>query len=62
MPTYKDFGLVLSVFDKPKIFKKILRGRSAIGHNGILLQVRPKTRLTFSLLGYIINPEYCHWT
>jgi len=33
MPTYKDFGLVLSVFDKPKIFKKILKGRSAIGHN-----------------------------
>ena len=32
MPTYKDFGLVLSVFDKPKILK-ILRGRSAIGHN-----------------------------
>jgi amidophosphoribosyltransferase len=33
MPTYKDFGLVLSVFDKPKIFKKILKGDSAIGHN-----------------------------
>lgn len=33
MPMYKDFGLVLSVFDKPKIFKKILRGNSAIGHN-----------------------------
>lgn len=33
MPMYKDFGLVLSVFDKPKIFKKILKGRSAIGHN-----------------------------
>ncbi|MBO6794485.1 MAG: amidophosphoribosyltransferase [Balneolaceae bacterium] len=33
MPTYKDFGLVLSVFDKPKIFKKILKGESAIGHN-----------------------------
>ena len=33
MPTYKDFGLVLSVFNKPKIFKKILKGRSAIGHN-----------------------------
>ena len=30
---YKDFGLVLSVFDKPKIFKKILKGDSAIGHN-----------------------------
>ena len=36
MPTYKDFGLVLSVFDKPKIFKKILKGRSAIGHNRYL--------------------------
>ena len=33
MPNYKDFGLVLSVFNKPKIFKKILKGRSAIGHN-----------------------------
>ena len=33
MPTYKDFGLVLSVFDKPKIYKKILKGASAIGHN-----------------------------
>lgn len=33
MPMYKDFGLVLSVFDKPKIFKKILKGKSAIGHN-----------------------------
>lgn len=33
MPMYKDFGLVLSVFDKPKIFKKILHGDSAIGHN-----------------------------
>ena len=33
MPMYKDFGLVLSVFDKPKIINKILKGRSAIGHN-----------------------------
>lgn len=33
MPAYKDFGLVLSVFDKPKILNKILKGRSAIGHN-----------------------------
>ncbi len=33
MPMYKDFGLVLNVFDKPKIFKKILKGYSAIGHN-----------------------------
>lgn len=33
MPSYKDFGLVLSVFDKPKIFNKILTGRTAIGHN-----------------------------
>ena len=33
MPMYKDFGLVLSVFDKPKILNKILKGRSAIGHN-----------------------------
>ena len=23
MPSYKGFGLVLSVFDKPKIFKKV---------------------------------------
>jgi amidophosphoribosyltransferase len=33
MPSYKDFGLVLNVFDKPKILKKILKGNSAIGHN-----------------------------
>lgn len=33
MPMYKDFGLVLSVFNKPKIMNKILKGRSAIGHN-----------------------------
>lgn len=33
MPMYKDFGLVLSVFDKPKILRKILKGKSAIGHN-----------------------------
>lgn len=33
MPAYKDFGLVLSVFDDPKIFKKELKGNSAIGHN-----------------------------
>lgn len=33
MPSYKDFGLVLSVFDKPKIIEKILKGRTAIGHN-----------------------------
>ncbi len=33
MPAHKDFGLVLSVFDDPKILKKRLRGRCAIGHN-----------------------------
>lgn len=33
MPSYKDFGLVLNVFDKPKILKKILKGNAAIGHN-----------------------------
>lgn len=33
MPMYKDFGLVLSVFDNRKIFKKVLKGRTAIGHN-----------------------------
>lgn len=33
MPMHKNFGLVLSVFDDPKIFKRELRGRSAIGHN-----------------------------
>ncbi|HLR90557.1 MAG TPA: amidophosphoribosyltransferase [Balneolaceae bacterium] len=33
MPMYKDFGLVLSVFDKPKILSDILVGKSAIGHN-----------------------------
>ncbi len=33
MPMHKDFGLVLSVFDDPKIFKRELKGRSAIGHN-----------------------------
>lgn len=33
MPSHKDFGLVLSVFDDQKIFKKDLKGRTAIGHN-----------------------------
>lgn len=33
MPMHKDFGLVLSVFNDSKIFKKELKGRSAIGHN-----------------------------
>ncbi|MCC5941944.1 MAG: amidophosphoribosyltransferase, partial [Balneolaceae bacterium] len=33
MPMHKNFGLVLSVFDDSKIFKRELKGRSAIGHN-----------------------------
>ena len=33
MPMHKNFGLVLSVFDNSKIFKRQLKGRSAIGHN-----------------------------
>lgn len=33
MPAHKDFGLVLSVFDDPEIFKHTLKGHSAIGHN-----------------------------
>lgn len=33
MPMHKDFGLVLSVFGDSKIFKRELKGRSAIGHN-----------------------------
>lgn len=33
MPAYKDFGLVLNVFKKDKVFNKILKGDSAIGHN-----------------------------
>ncbi|CAN5269652.1 amidophosphoribosyltransferase [soil metagenome] len=33
MPMHKDFGLVLSVFDDDKIFKRELKGRTAIGHN-----------------------------
>lgn len=33
MPTYKDFGLVLNVFSESKIFKNILKGKNAIGHN-----------------------------
>ncbi|MEX0647904.1 MAG: amidophosphoribosyltransferase [Balneolaceae bacterium] len=33
MPMHKDFGLVLSVFDDPKIFKRELKGRNSIGHN-----------------------------
>lgn len=33
MPMHKGFGLVLSVYDDPKIFKNELKGRSAIGHN-----------------------------
>lgn len=33
MPSYKDFGLVLNVFSKSKVFNKILLGKNAIGHN-----------------------------
>lgn len=33
MPSHRDFGLVLNVFDDPSIFKEVLNGRSAIGHN-----------------------------
>lgn len=33
MPMHKDFGLVLTVFDDSKIFKKELKGNLAIGHN-----------------------------
>ncbi len=33
MPAYKDFGLVLNVFSKSKVFNKILKGNNAIGHN-----------------------------
>lgn len=33
MPMHKDFGLVLSVFDDAKMFKRELKGRAAIGHN-----------------------------
>ena len=33
MPQHKDFGLVLNVFDNPKIFTEKLQGSSAIGHN-----------------------------
>lgn len=33
MPSYRDFGLVLNVFDDHKIFSRELKGRSAIGHN-----------------------------
>src|SRR5690625_2023744 len=33
MPMYEDFGLVLSVLDKPNTLSDILVGKSAIGHN-----------------------------
>lgn len=33
MPMHKGFGLVLNVFDDPKIFKRELKGSAAIGHN-----------------------------
>lgn len=33
MPMYKDFGLVLNVFNERKLLTDKLRGRSAIGHN-----------------------------
>ena len=33
MPMHRDFGLVLSVFDDPKIIKNELKGSMAIGHN-----------------------------
>lgn len=33
MPAHRDFGLVLSVFGNQRIFKRELKGRTAIGHN-----------------------------
>ncbi|MEX0771116.1 MAG: amidophosphoribosyltransferase [Balneolaceae bacterium] len=33
MPMHKDFGLVLNAFGDPNIFKKELKGHTAIGHN-----------------------------
>lgn len=33
MPMYRDFGLVLNVFDDQEIFKEELKGRASIGHN-----------------------------
>ena len=33
MPMHKDFGLVLSVFENTRLFKNVLKGNSAIGHN-----------------------------
>ena len=33
MPSHKDFGLVLDVFDDPSIFEQKLLGDAAIGHN-----------------------------
>lgn len=33
MPMVRDFGLVLSVFEDEKVFRKTLKGDAAIGHN-----------------------------
>ncbi len=33
MPTHKDFGLVLNVFNDKSLFKNKLKGTAAIGHN-----------------------------
>ncbi|MGM0507377.1 MAG: amidophosphoribosyltransferase [Bacteroidota bacterium] len=33
MPAHRDFGLVLNVFGNQRIFKRELKGRTAIGHN-----------------------------
>lgn len=33
MPSYKDFGLVLNVFNDSEVFRKTLKGYNAIGHN-----------------------------
>lgn len=33
MPAHRDFGLVLNVFGDQRIFKRELKGRTAIGHN-----------------------------
>ncbi|MEX1063410.1 MAG: amidophosphoribosyltransferase [Balneolaceae bacterium] len=33
MPMHKDFGLVLNVFENPKILEQELKGSAAIGHN-----------------------------
>ena len=58
MPMYKDFGLVLSVFDKPKKFlKRFLKVILLLAITDIQHQDHLKIQPISNLLEFIISPE-----